>query len=415
MSKKTKILFVSMVAPFPANFGGSIRCNRTLLYLSKNYSVTFVCPPEAKIFTDQNELAQLRIDEKIMEYQWPYFHSRLKKRIWDCSRLYRWCSGRYREFILRYISQREELGLWKSDVLRESFLNVIDEVKPDLIWFYQIEPVYLTGYDGEIPYVIDMDNLQVEKYARTIKTLPLLGRLIMWSDVWLLGRKEKSLAKPASVTLFAKKDNVEQKRYGRYSLYLPNGCDYSSIVSHKPKRTKHFVFIGLLTYKPNIDGVYWFCKNVWPTIISAFPDVCLDVIGKYDKSINDLGSTPGVTLHGFVENLDSIFMHSTALVVPLRIGAGTRIKILEAWSKGLPVVSTSIGCDGLEAISGEHLLVSDDADDFADSCIRLLEHSELGEYIAKQAYVFGKLHFDWNSIYNQMDNAVKIALDDKCM
>lgn len=95
--------------------------------------------------------------------------------------------------------------------------------------------------------------------------------------------------------------------------------------------------------------------------------------------------------------------------MPLRIAGGTRIKILESWAKGLPVVSTSIGCEGLGAEDGKHLLIGDTPEDFAEKCIVLLSSPILGQKLAQEAFNYGKETFDWEGLYPILDKALSLA------
>ena len=130
-----------------------------------------------------------------------------------------------------------------------------------------------------------------------------------------------------------------------------------------------FLFVGTLGYFPNYDAVRWFSESVAPLIHARVTaPFRLVVVGP--STAGEFG--PEVTCTGWVDDLAGQYAAASAVVVPVRAGGGTRIKILEAFAHRRPVVSTSTGAEGLEAVVGEHFLLADEAADFADACAALM-------------------------------------------
>ncbi len=148
------------------------------------------------------------------------------------------------------------------------------------------------------------------------------------------------------------------------------------------------VFVGTMGYYPNRQGMEWFMEEVWPRVIDRRPSARLWVVGGWPAWAEPGPSyeQPGVEVRGFVEDLDGVWRRAAALVCPLQIGSGTRIKILEAWSHRVPVVSTSVGIEGLEARSGMEARVADDPNEQADALVELLEDPEQRERLATGGY-----------------------------
>jgi polysaccharide biosynthesis protein PslH len=156
-----------------------------------------------------------------------------------------------------------------------------------------------------------------------------------------------------------------------------------------------FLFVGALHYLPNSDGVLWFCREVLPILRRRLGDAArLRVIGiGKAPDLDVVRDLPGVYLSGYQVDLAPYYAQAAAVVVPLRAGTGTRLKILEAFANGRPVVSTTIGAEGLEVIQGEHLLVADSPSDFADACVAVTQQSELaGRLTASAARVCQELY-----------------------
>lgn len=150
------------------------------------------------------------------------------------------------------------------------------------------------------------------------------------------------------------------------------------------------LFVGTLGYLPNRDAVEHFCAHIWPLIrAAATRPVTFHVVGK-GPAFGDLGSD--VVVHGFVDDLTPLYTACDVVVVPLRAGGGTRIKILEAFSHQRPVVSTPMGAEGLLARSGEHWLLADTDAAFAQACLHLLAQPQAGLRLAEGGYRFFREH-----------------------
>ncbi|MEZ4552475.1 MAG: glycosyltransferase [Dehalococcoidia bacterium] len=155
-------------------------------------------------------------------------------------------------------------------------------------------------------------------------------------------------------------------------------------------RTTHpftFLFVGTVNYAPNLDAVRWFTRRIWPRIHArAGRPVLFRVVGHPpDADVSAIARLPGVRLAGEVSDVTLEYGDAGAVVVPLRAGGGTRIKVIEAFAHRRPVVSTTAGVEGIEAEPGRDLLVADDPDAFADACLRLIDDPAFGAALATNA------------------------------
>jgi len=148
-----------------------------------------------------------------------------------------------------------------------------------------------------------------------------------------------------------------------------------------------FVLIGNLSYLPNVAGARFFCAEVLPRLRAQAPDLARVTIAGSSPapSVIAMGGDAGVTVLANPANVGPLYAQARVAVVPLRAGGGTRIKILEAFAAGVPVVSTSLGAEGLDVRHGQHLLIADTPDDFAAACIRLVRDDALREKIIAAA------------------------------
>ncbi len=179
---------------------------------------------------------------------------------------------------------------------------------------------------------------------------------------------------------------------------IENGVDVSRYATVAPlvgDAARVVTFTGLLGYWPNADACELFVNAAWPRIATRVPDAAFRMVGRVPPAaVVDLARHAGVELHADVDDILPYFAASRVMVAPIRAGSGTRLKILEAFAAGRPVVSTSIGCEGLAAADGEHLLIADDPDAFADAVVRLLEDGDLCRRLAASALTLVRERYD---------------------
>lgn len=200
---------------------------------------------------------------------------------------------------------------------------------------------------------------------------------------------------------------------------VPNGVDtVARPFEQWGERSKrpNVLFLGSLTYPPNKDGLEWFHQCIWPLVREQIPQAVLTVLGTGDPSTlpAHLLSDRSVRFVGQVDDVRPYHREAGVLAVPLRMGSGTRLKILEAMSSGTPVVSTKIGAAGLEVVDGEHLLLRDDPVAQADGICELLVDPTRAERLRLAARRLAEECYDWWVIGNGLNRLVRqLTLRDK--
>jgi glycosyltransferase involved in cell wall biosynthesis len=169
---------------------------------------------------------------------------------------------------------------------------------------------------------------------------------------------------------------------------LPNGVRVPEPIPDPPGEPFSFMFVGTLGYYPNADAVRWLCSEIAPRLRERARRTWeIRIVGANPKA--DLVRTvagAGLVMVSDAPDMRPCYERASAVLVPVRAGGGTRIKILEAWSYRRPVVTTSIGVEGIRATAGEHVLVADSADDFAAECLRLMDDPECGRRLTASAH-----------------------------
>jgi glycosyltransferase involved in cell wall biosynthesis len=162
------------------------------------------------------------------------------------------------------------------------------------------------------------------------------------------------------------------------------------------------LFVGTMNYTANVDAVVYFCRETLPRIRQSISGVETWIVGKDPLPEVQQLNGDGVYVTGRVEDVVPYYRQSTVCVVPLRAGSGTRLKILESMALGRPVVSTTLGCEGLEVVDGEHLLIADSPEQFAASTVRLLTDRALYQHITSNARQLVVNRYDWDVIASQL-------------
>lgn len=193
---------------------------------------------------------------------------------------------------------------------------------------------------------------------------------------------------------------------------IPTGVDLDYFARPASvDRVADLVFIGSMDWLPNVDGVGYFVREVLPLIRRRRPDCTLAIVGRTPPpEIADLGrKDSGVRVTGTVPDVRPYLWGSAISVVPLRIGGGTRLKIYEAMAAGVPVVSTTVGAEGLEVHPPEDIRIADSAADFAESCLELLADEDQSQRIASRAREMVARQFSWEQVARRFAEVLESA------
>ena len=160
------------------------------------------------------------------------------------------------------------------------------------------------------------------------------------------------------------------------------------------------MFSGNLEYEPNVAAVRFFRKRVWPELRVRWPGLVWRVIGKNPQAVRGvLSGDPRIELTGPVVDAVAELARAKAAIVPILSGSGTRVKIIEAWAAGVPVVSTPLGAEGLGARAGEHLLLADSAASFCEAVSALLAGPPLRDHIGRAGRYLFECEFSWEAAW----------------
>jgi polysaccharide biosynthesis protein PslH len=257
--------------------------------------------------------------------------------------------------------------------------------------------------------VLVMHNVESLRFRRELHFAKGSRRLALLADHWLFSGWERACVRKfdgiVAVSALEQAWILEQAPDAA-TVILPNGVDVAHFApAGSPAGGRNIVFTGLMNYPPNVDAVVWFCDAVLPLIQRTHPDVRFVIVGdKPTAAVQALGQRRGVTVTGRVTDVRPHVADSLALVVPVRSGAGTRLKILEAMAMKRPVVSTPLGAEGLDVSHGKNILLGDTPDAFASHVASLIDDASLGERLACSARELVETKYDWNICLSRLED-----------
>lgn len=259
--------------------------------------------------------------------------------------------------------------------------------------------------------VLDLHNALWVLYKRLSETLPLTKpmKYILMRDWRLLKKYEGNMCRTFDAVLAVSQEDklalIEAgARLDMTVIPIAIDTDEQAQIPRQP-RSPHIVHIGTMYWPPNIAGITWFLDEIYPLVKQHVPDVRCTLIGaRPPASITDRAKAdPSLTVTGYVEDPIPYLADSSMMVVPLKAGGGMRVKILNALSQGVPMVSTTVGCEGINVTNGEDILVADSPEDFADATTRLLTNSTLNRQITESGRTMVVNTYDYRQACKPLD------------
>lgn len=254
-------------------------------------------------------------------------------------------------------------------------------------------PVHAAKKLGSMPpVVVDVDDIEHRKFFRELRQPPYwAGKILKFLHVPAIAVAERRMVRAAAVSFVCSESDrryVQRLALCKRVAVVPNSVEHGQISSNKREipATRRIVFVGTYSHRPNVDAAEHLLHEVFPRIRAKVPDAELELVGPGIESLPSYGQImPGVNFRGFVHDLAEVWAEARLLCCPIRAGSGTRIKIIEAAARRVPVVSTTIGAEGLDFEDGREILLGDSPADLADACARVLQDDALAFRLATAA------------------------------
>jgi glycosyltransferase involved in cell wall biosynthesis len=257
---------------------------------------------------------------------------------------------------------------------------------------------------------MDIDDLPTTDYRTRARWHPSLLKRLSYRRMGLIWRRrEKALLSRFDVlTVCSEADKASLNLPERIHV-IPNGANLLPLRARKPSEPPVIGFIGNCGFPPNDQGLRWFIRRVWPLIKSDCPKAQLRLVGTgSDGDFATLG--PDIVGRGWVADPAEEVVSWSAMIVPIKTGAGTRVKIADGFARKCPVVATPFGAFGYDVTNGQELMLAEEPDEFASACLQLIRYPALGCEIADRAYARFLQCWTWNSFQGTVETAVQECL-----
>ncbi len=395
MTRRLRVLMVSPGAPLPT-WGSGTRIYHLARYLAARHEVTLVTyagASEDSALDPLREVCEVRVVTATEE-------SAVRRR----ARQLRWTLSRA-PFHARELS-RGGLQAAIDDLLDRPF---------DIV---QLESSQMGGF--RLPagrLVLDEHNIEYELLQRMYQgERSPLRRAHLRVEEAKVRHFEQSLWRRADgVALPSRREElVVHQHVATPTAVVPNSVDldYFGPPDAPGDGRPSIVFTGLLSYRPNLDAARYLVDEIVPEVRALLPEAEFTVVGGGREADLDQLRRPGVTVTGWVRDVRPYMRAASVLVAPLRIGGGTRLKVVECLAMAKPMVSTAVGCEGLDVRDGEHLLVADDAPGFARSVVRLVDDPGLGRRLGQAGRALVDQKYTWEGAARQLEALYQRVLAD---
>lgn len=400
------ILFLTQILPYPPDSGPRVKTWHVLKYLAqRGYKITLISfiRPEEEPFLETVRGVCHRV------LMVPIKRSRLR----DAGYL-------MRSHLTRqpFLVERDGSAQMRSLVQEVVASGQVDVIHADQLTMAQFALPY-RNVNGKPALIFDAHNAVWTIVERLNATLPFYYRLPLVFEAGRVKAYEARIVKEFDRTLAVAEPDARALREAYKEQYpavlekeapitvIPIAVDTDSARRIKP-RTGSFniLTMGTLYYPPNADGIRWFLMDVFPVIRKALPDAKLTIVGKNPPNdfLQVAGDSGGsVIVTGYVPDIDPYFEDAAVMVIPVRAGGGMRVRILEAFARGMPVVTTTVGLEGIQAEPGTDVLVADTPEEFAQAAIRLLNDQDMQEQLSKNGRRLAQEKYDWQVVLDQLE------------
>ena len=392
-----KVLILSTWFPYPLSQGSKIRAYHLIKAVAKQHNVGLISFTDVPVHPEWiDHLKQFCKIIEVIEHD-PFAKSRFETwRGW---------------FSLEPSTVRSG---YSAEMARK-VIEVSQSWTPDLILAFTFVTAPYAFEVQEIPRVIDVDNFLTyylyEEYLLAANFIQRSRRWLAWRkfrrfESQLFQRFDRCLVVSSKdAKLIQSSCKVQPTKVA----IIPNGVDMeASRPNAIPVEENTLVFNGSLQYTPNFDAMHYFLQEIFPLIKIREPNAKLIITGKTESV--PLERLPQCDEHvrftGYLDDIRPVVAGCCVCVVPLRIGAGSRLKILEAMALGTPVVSTSKGVEGLDVEKGKHLLIGDSPSDFANQTLRLLHNPVLCDELTTNAVNLVREKYSWINIGRELNYAL---------
>ncbi len=408
-----KILFLTQVLPYPLDAGPKVRAYYVIRHLAQRHEITLVSfvratDTPAALAHLQQSCTQLHT-VPMPRSKWRDGYHLLRSLITN------------QPFIIARDWNRHMVARLQAIVATE---GPFDAVHADQLWMAPYAQLVRQWQREPLRLVLDQHNAVFMIPERMAGDDPHpLKRALLALEARKLARYEAATCRQFDHVIWVTREDyaaVATEANGHGPIpndgIIPICGDVAEVppVARQPT-AQRITFVGGLHYPPNARGICWFAEQIFPQILAAAPNVVLTVIGKDPPAqLHQLGiPAANLDVPGFVADLDPFLAETAVFIVPLLAGGGMRVKIIDGWKWGMPIVSTTIGAEGIAAEPGENILIADTPATFAQATLALLQAPETANRLASAGRHWIEKRYDWRNVYRRWDMIYENAACDK--
>jgi sugar transferase (PEP-CTERM/EpsH1 system associated) len=401
-----KVVVLSHRIPFPANKGEKIRTFHQIQYLANTgHEITVLAPFEHPEEHGYGTALEARLNVRVMMFPLRTKWLRLARGLAtnDALTLSYFYSARLQKAFDQLMASGEYDAVLctRSAMAPYVFRNSILAKRNKL---------------AQPRLIMDFMDLDSDKWRQYQASSGLPMRLVYGREAKLINRVELRSYERFDECFFISANEVDlfsrQLPENRKLKVLGNGINTSAFFPARQEGSGHkpvFLFTGVMNYKPNEDAVLWFVDALWGRIRAEWPDAEFIIAGM-DPSprIKQLGRVAGITVTGFVEDIVPFYQRADVFVAPFRLARGVQNKILQALACGLPVITTRLGLEGINAKPGEDILVADTGQEFYEATKKLLETEEFYSSLSLNGAKLIRREYSWDSVLQGLGRAMEV-------
>ncbi len=398
MSRRPLVAFLAGLAPYPPPLiGSSLRIARLIRELHKDFDIALLCAADVDtaVITENWELGKHLTRVVAVPRPEP-----LGKRdaLWGSI-----TSSAKAAVITTLPGQRPRIFDWAwSDKLVGATRQALGELDVEAVWATRFWTAEMARSAGATRIIVDVDDFQGEAMVRELAEGPRFKRKLLHQiQAKNLVRYERRLLRRFSAVAICKEEDTTLLENGSAERIhvVPNGVDLPDTVDRSGVSPGELLFVGTLSWGPNIEAMRQLVGEILPNVQETFPDARLTVAGRSPTpdDVRSLLSRPAVELHESPASLTGYYSRAAIGVAPLLRGGGTSIKVLESLAYALPTVASSIASRGLGLENGKHLLVAASNRDFAAACVRLLNNPAEARALGERGRQEVLRRFSWEA------------------
>ena len=393
MNLPLRVLALLPYSPIPPTFGGALRNYHILRHLVRHHDVSVLTYGTSQVAGSVATALGLHRDRvRVVPMQWIRKYRRL-------AQLYALSTGH--SFYHLVVSRSRPMQRALDEALSEDDFDLVQT---------EFTPMGSFDLKTDAVKVLDAHNVEFENHLRMATHADtVVERLFHRRESFLLKREEREACRRHDAVLVTSRRDGELLQAlasGLSTFVIPNGVDTSYFApSSEPPEPADLVFTGMMAYRPNYDGILYFLDEIFPLIRAVVPAARIHIVGHRPPPKLCKRASDHVVVTGSVADVRPFIARSAAYVVPLRMGGGTRLKILEALAMKKPVVTTSIGCEGLELSHEESVLIADEPIAFARHVVELLRNEPLRQTLGSTGHALVREVYDWSIVHRHLEDA----------